>query len=321
MVKISVIIPCYNLGIYLDNCLEGISQQEVGEVEYIFVNDGSTDDTLQKLQEFCNDKIFCRIIDQKNGGVSSARNAAISVAKGEYLYLLDGDDRLEKGAVKKMLESVDKENCDAVLSGYTILRDGIESRHKLPLNDGLYTPMEIYQNVKVFPTKTQLLYKLDIIKKQHLWFDSGLRYGEVYDFTIRFFCFAQKVKVVSDSFFKYVIRPNSATHIPNYHKDLSILDTLNRYNQAGIKFLNIPSFNVTTFKMILSFTYNKYVRLKLKDKEALSNITLLLKNANVKKLIKTVAKCSASPLKERLLATYIYLTGVRGYKFLTRLSR
>lgn len=319
MIKISVIIPCYNLGQYLQGCLDGILQQNIDDVEYIFINDGSTDDTLQSLTEFCKNRSNCKLINQLNAGVSAARNRAMECARGEYIYLLDGDDILTEDAVASMIAAVKDSTCDAVLSEVTILKDGIEKRVHLPIVDGTYSPKQIYEEVTIFPLMPQLLYKTEIIRNQNLKFDTQLKYGEVYDFTIRFFCFAKHIKVVSQCFFKYVMRSESATHAPNYKKDLTILDTLRKYNRVGVQFYEIPSFKLTAFKMIMSFTYNKYVKLRLKDKEAIDNIQRLLEDSILRDLTKEIMQLSSAPLKDRLLALYVYITGLSGYKFLTKL--
>lgn len=318
MIKISIIIPCYNLGEYIKPCLESIKQQKIGEVEYIFVNDGSTDDTLRNIQDFCEGKHYCKVLDQSNAGVSAARNSALMIAAGEYVYLLDGDDILTENAVEKMLTAVEKSDCDAVLSDGIILKNNKEKSLPLPLSDGIYTPVELYKAVKVFPTIPQLLYKRDILEKQNLRFDTNLKYGEVYDFTIRFFCFSTRIKIVSQSYFKYVMRKESASHTPNYQKDLSVIETLKKYNKVGIQFSSFSSFNTTTFKMIMAFTYNKYVKLKLTNEDALRNIKKLLKDPEVKALIKKIANSSSS-IKERILAMYVLKTGVNGYRLLTHI--
>lgn len=318
MVKISVIIPCYNLGEYILPCLESIGKQKIGDTEYIFVNDGSTDDTLKHIQEFCKEKSYCKIIDKTNSGVSEARNEALKIASGEYLYLLDGDDILTDNAVEQMITTVENLDCDAVLSDVIVLTDGKEKLLPLSLQDGIYTPTEVYRKVKVFPTIPQILYKREIIENQSLKFDSNLRFGEVYDFTIRFLCFSKRIKIVSECYFKYVMRKESASHIPNYQKDLSIISTLKKYNRVGVQFSSLPSFNTTSFKMVMAFTYNKYAKLRLLDDGALENIRQLLYNPEVKTLMKEVASTSSS-VKDRVLATYILMTGLKGYKFLTHL--
>ena len=89
--KISIIIPAYNQEKYIERCIQSAINQTQPALEIIVVNDGSTDNTL-KIIEGYKDKI--RIISQKNGGVSSARNKAIENAIGDWILLLDSDDEL-----------------------------------------------------------------------------------------------------------------------------------------------------------------------------------------------------------------------------------
>ena len=90
---LSIIIPCYNVEDYLPYTLESLSQLNCGEeCEYIFVNDGSTDSTLSTINTFAQHHQQAIVIDQSNQGVSAARNAALKIAKGEYVLYLDGDD-------------------------------------------------------------------------------------------------------------------------------------------------------------------------------------------------------------------------------------
>lgn len=318
---ISIIIPCYNLGSYLDGCLNSISHQEVGEVEYIFVNDGSTDRTLDKIQKFCRGKeSYCRIINQSNSGVSNARNAALKLCKGEYLYMLDGDDLLTESAIKEMLRAIKISHADMIISNALILNaSGEETLLKLPIQSGKYTPEEFFKKIKVFPTIPKNLYRTEIVKKHTLCFDNKLKFGEVYEFTLRFLCFSKNIFVSDSCYFKYIMRAQSASHAPDYSKDISILDTLKKYNEIKGDFSNQPSYKITMFKMLMAFSYNKYAKLKLINKSATDNIYQIHHDPNVSKLCKDVFALKSTPVKERLLALYFYLTGVQGYKLLVRI--
>ena len=164
----------------------------------------------------------------------------------------------------------------------------------------------------------QLLYKREIIEQNHLRFDSKLAVGEVYDFTISFLAKAKNISVVSDVYFYYVMRDSSATHYPNFTKDMTVIETLKSYYSKGAEFVQYPSFNATAFKMLMSFTYNKYAKLHLESKDVADILSLLLGNQIVKYCIDSVAGCSSSPIKERLLALYVKYTGVKGYKLLSK---
>lgn len=89
---VSVIIPVYNVGKYLDECIESILSQTISNFEIILVDDGSTDDSLNICNKYKNKNVI--VIHQENSGVSAARNAGIKVAKSEFITFVDGDDWL-----------------------------------------------------------------------------------------------------------------------------------------------------------------------------------------------------------------------------------
>ena len=91
--KISIIVPVYNVENYLERCVESILKQTYTNFELLLINDGSTDRSLDILKKY-KEKYpeITKIIDKKNGGLSSARNAGIRDAKGEYLSFIDSDD-------------------------------------------------------------------------------------------------------------------------------------------------------------------------------------------------------------------------------------
>src|SRR5271165_6482473 len=89
--KVSVVIPTYNAPNLLCETLESVFEQTFGDFEVIVVNDGSSDNTLERLQEFSADSRL-RVISQANGGIGAARNRGIADARGEYIALLDHDD-------------------------------------------------------------------------------------------------------------------------------------------------------------------------------------------------------------------------------------
>lgn len=319
--KISIIVPCYNIANYLQPCLTSITTQPIGEVEYLFVNDGSTDETLLLLTDFCKDKPYCHLINQCNSGVSAARNAALEIAKGEYIYLLDGDDILTDGAIFAMLVCIENTSVDAVLSEVTLLKDGIFKRSRLPMHVGEYTPDALYSSCCIFPTMPNFLYRRAIIETNHIRFNRKIRLGEVYEFTIKVLAKSSKIKVTSNCFFYYVMRSSSATHKPNFLIDLTVIDTLKQYELHSNGLSRYTSFQVTAFKMLMSFTYNKYVKLGLDDKIAVSTIKIFLYNPIVRKCITKVAYAKIVPIKERTLALYVLLTGILGYKILSKIMK
>ena len=103
--KLSVIVPAYNVQDYISNTIESLLNQEFNENDYeiIVVNDGSTDKTLNEIKRFESNPIV-KIINKKNGGVSSARNIGLKKAKGDFVMFVDGDDQLIPNSIKSVLD-------------------------------------------------------------------------------------------------------------------------------------------------------------------------------------------------------------------------
>lgn len=118
MDKISIIVPVYNVEKYLKECLESIISQEYNNLEIILVNDGSTDQSLEICESYCNcDSRFC-LINKENGGLSSARNRGLEIASGEYISFVDSDDIISKNYISNLYKTIKKYNSDIALSGY-----------------------------------------------------------------------------------------------------------------------------------------------------------------------------------------------------------
>lgn len=121
--KVSVIVPCYNQAVYLDECLQSVLDQTHQNWECIIVNDGSTDHTEAVARKWAQKDSRFQYVYKENGGLSSARNAALEKASGDYVQFLDSDDTIHRDKFSKSL-SPDKEYPLAV-SQFTIYKNGM----------------------------------------------------------------------------------------------------------------------------------------------------------------------------------------------------
>lgn len=118
--RVSVIIPVYNVEKFILKTVESVMNQDYKDVEIILVNDGSPDNSAQIIDELAkrDSRIIC--IHKENGGVSSARNAGLKIATGEYVTFIDGDDWVEPNYISYLLELVEKNNCEIGMNKITI---------------------------------------------------------------------------------------------------------------------------------------------------------------------------------------------------------
>ena len=118
MVKVSIIIPVYNVEPYLKQCLDSVYFQQSQAFEIILVDDGSTDNSGKICDLYAETHSNTSVIHQENGGLSDARNTGIRIAQGEYIYFIDSDDWLAPNAITTLLDFAINNNCDIVQGGF-----------------------------------------------------------------------------------------------------------------------------------------------------------------------------------------------------------
>lgn len=140
--KLSVIIPVYNVAGTLDRCLESVTRQDYKNMEIILVDDGSTDASGSICEEWAADYTNITVVHKKNGGLSDARNAGIEIANGDLITFVDSDDFIASGT----FISVIKEMCDNtdVIEYGVMLFYGSDKERKLSFDNCVYTDMTEY---------------------------------------------------------------------------------------------------------------------------------------------------------------------------------
>lgn len=317
---LSVIIPCYNVERFLPSCIESLQRQKNADNwEFIFINDGSVDNTRQILCDFASLDKRVVLLEQNNQGVSSARNNALELIRGKYVLFLDGDDYLSDDAddVIQRLLALDP---DALLTNCMLVSDK-KTLHNIEIPEGEYSVVGLYSNCAYFPTAPKLIYKSEIVKSHKLHFNENIHVGEVYAFTADFFQYANNILVSHKSFYNYVMHPQSATHIPKYKNDETILYTLHKlYGNIG-EYTKMASFHVTAFKLVMSFTYNKYVKVKAMDIAAIDVLQNVFRDQLFLKTVRNVAFCKHNDIKDRLLALYVCFMPLKvGFKLMCMLN-
>ncbi len=130
--KISVIMPVYNVEEFLEEAIESVLNQSFQELELILVNDGSTDNSSTICEKYVEEDKRIKYIEQKNSGVSIARNKGLSLAEGEYIFFMDSDDTIDSDFLKTSYETAKKEDSDIVVIGEYYCKRRIPNPAALP---------------------------------------------------------------------------------------------------------------------------------------------------------------------------------------------
>ena len=185
MKKVSVIIPVYNCEKTIRRTLESITKQTYNEYEVIIVNDGSKDNSYQIISDYIKNDNRFKLVDQKNSGVSNARNKALSLITGDYICFIDGDDWISPDYFENI--TIDLDNHDMVFYSYIMVgkEDKIKSCDDTINNSSKKDFFEGLHNASIFSPMCSKVFSKRIIKD--IRFNEKMTKSEDADFTFQCF--------------------------------------------------------------------------------------------------------------------------------------
>jgi glycosyltransferase involved in cell wall biosynthesis len=176
---VSIIIPAYNVEKYIEKCLLSILEQTYTNIEIIVVDDGSTDNTGQLIDNVSQQDSRVRVIHKKNAGVSAARNSGIEISTGDYLVFVDGDDYIAQDYIEYMLSLIENTDSEFCLSKCCYTKSGekqTENEYIEKLQPEDATALLISPDVIVGCWNK--IFIRSLIVNNNIWFSTNLFYGE-----------------------------------------------------------------------------------------------------------------------------------------------
>lgn len=218
---ISIIIPVYNVAKELIRCIGSVDSQSYKEIQVVLVDDGSTDGSGDLCDELASDRPELVVVHKTNGGLSSARNAGLNVAKGDWIMYLDSDDALMPDACEGLIRTAWKFDPDIVVGDAVreISEEREEMRHSSLKRDSLYTNkdfiIEAIKSHEFYAPACFNMYKRQFLESNNLVFAEGLLHEDM-EMQPRVFLAAQTVAYTGVVFYRYIDR---STSIMNASKD------------------------------------------------------------------------------------------------------
>jgi len=201
--KISFIIPVYNIKNYIEKCVNSILNQnnEIYDKEIIIVNDGSTDGVEDVFNNFNDNNII--IINKKNGGLSSARNAGLKVATGDYIWFVDGDDYIENNSFEILQTNIKNKEYDIVYFNY--YKDYQIKKYSIIEPE---TNKDSLTKILINTSPCTKIFRRDFLLEKDGWFDEGIIYE---DLALIPYLVSQSKKdlFINECLYNYVYRDNS----------------------------------------------------------------------------------------------------------------
>lgn len=227
--KLSIIVPVYNVKEYLDDCISSVLNQPAGSWEIIIVDDGSTDGSAELCDKWAN-RGGIKVIHQENKGLSGARNAGIRASHGDYLLFLDSDDTLVENSLEQILFELDKNRPDLLVGkAYSVNKSGERKpKVKYTTNEGLYSRntflYEMIKNPKgvAFCAQYWICSKALIEKHGLRFIDRLIHEDEVW--TPQLILTSETIYFMDEYFYNHLIRDGSIMH--NDKKEASAQNTI-----------------------------------------------------------------------------------------------
>lgn len=242
--RISIIVPIYNVEQYIEECLDSIYNQNLTDFEVLCIDDRGRDKSIQKVQEYVeknNIKNLQIIEHSQNKGLSEARNTGINNAKGKYICFLDSDDKLEKGGIAQLLKKAEEEDLD-IVEGKVVelfetkcnieLGTNLLNRKDSKIMNGDQYFSNTIKNNEYLTSAWCRIFKKELLENK-IYFMPGIKFEDE-EFSPRAIIPANRVQYLNIPFYIYRRRDNSIT--TNMFKDdkwytsyMKIIDSLEKY--------------------------------------------------------------------------------------------
>lgn len=320
--KFSIIVPVYNVENYLSKCLDSIINQTLLDIEIICVDDGSKDNSYNILLDYAKWDLRLQIVRKENGGLSSARNAGMNVAKGNYICFVDSDDYIENNFCERLYVEVLEHNPDIIVFGANIFPMTKETDpwtySNLSPNSQHFKKFEpdiLLSYNRGYPFVWRNCFKKIYLDKISLTFDEKIKFGEDTVFQVCAFPGARNIVYIGDKLYNYRYDRKNSLMFSSRRDDskrlrqhLEIIQAIAIY-WKDMKYL--PKWNNLFSAFALDFMGDDLLRYKNMDKGEL--VESLFKTMSVYEL---GVKLKTIPSKYR--STYMKL---KYYEKITRLKK
>ena len=264
VVKVSVLVPCYNVEKYIKQCLDSIVCQTLRDIEIICINDGSTDSTLSILRQYERQDARVKVITKENSGYGASMNIGLNEAQGEFIGIVESDDFAELDMFEILYNEAKKNNLDIVRSNFYTHSETEKSDRKFDQSwmkhNVVYAPVDDYKTFLQQPSVWSNLYRKSFLYENDIKFleTPGASYQDV-AFTFKVYASAKSFKMIDNYFIHYRV-DNANSSVNSVKKVFCICDEyeeiekyVNKVHKSDIFKYIIPRMKYDSY----SWNYNR----------------------------------------------------------------
>lgn len=223
--KITILVPIYNVEVYLSQCLRSLIDQTLQDIEIICINDGSTDGSLKIAQEFADNDLRIQIIDKKNTGYGDSMNLGLKQARGKYIGILEPDDWIEEDAFETLYEKAEQDKADVVKANYFKVKNNHDvMKVEEIVTEEVINPREHREVFQFMPAIWSAIYRRDFLIDNKINFlpTPGASYQDL-SFSFKVWTLAKTVVLLPKAFVHYRI-DNANSSVNNPEKVNCVVD-------------------------------------------------------------------------------------------------
>lgn len=289
---VSVVVPIYNVELYMRKCIDTIISQTYKELEIILVDDGSTDESGKIVDEYEKKDTRIKVIHKLNGGLSDARNAGMKEAKGKYICFIDSDDFIEKNMIENMVNQIKKSNSDVVICGFYVDYEdkfgNLIKRETRQFEDKKLNMEKInIELLGMLGFAWNKIYRLEFLRKNKFEFEKGLSMIEDTEFNTRVLAKA-KLDLERGIYNHYVQRHRETLGNKKYNNFLELIIRSCKCREFLLNKWNVDEKKIQELKCIdLLSSVKNYIKIITSyDKATFKNsVNKLYENDEIKRVL------------------------------------
>lgn len=308
--KVSVIIPVYNSEKTIIKCINSLMRQSYANFQLVVVNDGSTDSSLSLINKIAKNDSRITVINQRNKGVSEARNTGLKNIDSKYVTFVDSDDYVDEDYLSNLMRGYEYKDIDLVISGINYMRSG--KKTSIKFKEGKYSSRKILNNILknngVMGYLWNKLWRVDVINKLSLTFKKNITIGEDLLFAVEYINNVSNIYLVNNCNYYHVNMPNSLS------KSIELDQSNHQYKKGFSDMIRVSrkilylvsgedKLLVKNAKAHIGIIEANYIRRLIKDKSEQENKKLIgdLQKENINYLASVLIGNTIIPFKQRLM--------------------
>ena len=318
---VSIIVPMYNAEGTISDCIESLINQLYLNIEIILVDDGSRDNTISKVRKYVEKHKNVKIIQKENGGVSSARNAGLCYANGDFICFVDSDDIVKKSYISSFIENYFENKADLIWCGFERQEkhdDMIVNPKKRIIHDNFEDVFLGYVEGKLgYSSIFNKMFKSQIIFDNNVTFDETLSSSEDMKFIFDYLINCKSISFFDEPNYIYKYQENSITHRFNENQMLNHIrwrDLIEEYKRYFTRKSVSHMLDLKTIEELMAFDNNAIdCKISLSYKKLTQNICVehLFSTIKIQEIDGLLGKMFYACLKYRILALYEIIYKIR----------